>query len=96
MGAADLYIDQGGSGCPDIGTDLLGGGAIGPAIRIRDMGPDAAYEEGIGRIPPQGGPQADGTAAVEGAVQRLGLTPYGGCNGRGEVAGVGDLRLPSP
>ena len=56
MGAADSYIDQGGSGCPDIGTDLLGVGAIGTAIRVRDMGPDAAYEEGIGRIPPRSGP----------------------------------------
>ena len=67
VGAADSYTDQGGSGCPDIRTDLLGSGALGPAVRVRDMGPDTAYEEGIGRITPQGGPQADGTAAVEGA-----------------------------
>ena len=60
------------------------------------MGPDAAYEEGIGRIPPQGGPQADGAAAMEEVGQRLGLTPYGGCDGVGRVAGVGDLRLSSP
>ena len=96
VGAADSYINQGGSGCPDIRTDLLGGGAIGPAIRVRDMGPDAAYEESIGRIPPQGGPQDDGTAAVEGAGQSLVLPPCGGCNGGGGVAGFGDLRLPSP
>ena len=44
LGVADLDIDQGGSGCMDTGTDLLGGGAIGPAIRVRYMGPDAAYE----------------------------------------------------
>ena len=25
----------------------------------------------------------------------MGLPPYGGCNGGGGVAGVGDLRLPS-
>ena len=75
MGAADLYIDQGGSRCQVIGTYLLGGGAIVTAIRVRDMGPDATYEEVVGRIPPQGGPQADGTAAVEGAGQRLGLPP---------------------
>ena len=43
LGVADSYIDQGGSGCPDIGTYFLCGGAIGPAIRVRDMGPDAAY-----------------------------------------------------
>ena len=96
VGAADSYIDQGGSGCPDIGTDLLGGGAIGTAVRVRDMGPDAAYEEGIGRIPPQGCLQSDGTEAMEGAGQRLDLPPYGGCDGGGGVAGVGDLRLLSP
>ena len=83
-------------GCPDTGTDLLGCGTIGTAVRVRDMGPDAAYEEGIGRIPPQSVPQADGTAAVEGAGKRLGLPPYGGCDGGGGVAGVGDLRLLSP
>ena len=60
------------------------------------MGPDAAYEEGIWRIPPQGGPPADGTAALEGEGRRLGLPPYGGCDGGGGVAGVGDLRLLSP
>ena len=75
MGAADSDIDQGRRRCPYIGTYLLGGGAIGPAIQVRDMGPDAAYEEVVGHIPPQGGPQADRTAAVEGAGRRLGLTP---------------------
>ena len=48
-----------------MGTDSLGGGAIGPYIRVRYTSPHAAYEEGVGRIPPQGGPQADGTAALE-------------------------------
>ena len=52
VSAADSYIDQGGSRCPYIGTYLLGGGAIGLTIWFRDMGPDAAYEEGVGRIPP--------------------------------------------
>ena len=70
---------RGGSGCPDIRTDLLGGGAIGTSVRVRYMGPDAAYDEGIGRISPQGRPQSDGKAAVEGAGHRLGLPPYGGC-----------------
>ena len=52
MGVADLGIEQGGSGCMDIGTDLLGIGIFGHAIRVRDMGPGAAYEEGVGWIPP--------------------------------------------
>ena len=51
MGEADSGIDQVGSGCLDIGAGLLGGGAIGPFIRVRDMGPDAVYEEGVGHIP---------------------------------------------
>ena len=32
VGVSDSYIDQGGSGCPYIGTDLLGGGAIGTVV----------------------------------------------------------------
>ena len=52
VGAADLGVDQGGSGLTDIGTDLLGSGAISPAIQVRDMGPDTAYTEGVGRFPP--------------------------------------------
>ena len=60
MGASDSGNDQGGRGCLDIGADILGGGTIGPAIRVRDMGPDTVYTYGAGRIPPQGGPQTDG------------------------------------
>ena len=48
----DLGTDQGGIGCPDIRSDLLGGGTIGPAIWVRDVGPDTGYAEGAGRIPP--------------------------------------------
>ena len=58
-----------------IGADLLGGVAIGPAIRVRDMGPDTAHEEGVGQIPPLGGPQVDRTAKAEGVGRRLGLPP---------------------
>ena len=52
MGATESYIDQGERGCPYIETYLLGGDAIGPAIRVRDMVPEAAYEYGVGRITP--------------------------------------------
>ena len=48
MGAAGTGIEQGGIGCPDIGEDLLVGGTIGPAIRVRDMDPDTAYADGAG------------------------------------------------
>ena len=52
MGASNLGVNQGGSGCLDIGTDLLGVGAIVPAIWVRDVGPDTANAEDFGRIPP--------------------------------------------
>ena len=64
-----------------IGTYLLGDGAIGPAMRVRDTSPDTTYEEGVGQIPLQGGPKADGTATAEGLVQRMGLPTSGGCDG---------------
>ena len=60
------------------------------------MIPDAAYEEGVGRIPPQGGPKVDRTATTEVLVRRMVLPPYGGCNGGIGVAGDGDLRLRPP
>ena len=60
------------------------------------MGTDSAHEEGVGRIPPQGGPQADGEATVERTGRRLGLPPVGGGYGGGGRAGSGDLCLPSP
>ena len=52
MSTADSGIEQGGSGCLAIEVDLLGGGEIGPAIQVRDMGPDTVYAEGPGRFPP--------------------------------------------
>ena len=50
--AADLDIEQEGRGFLYIGTYLLHGDVIGPTIRVRDMGPDNAYEEGVRRTPP--------------------------------------------
>ena len=44
--------EKGGSRCTEIGAYLLGCGKISPAIRVRDMGPEPAYAEGAGRIPP--------------------------------------------
>ena len=96
MGAADSYFDQGRSGCPYIGTYLLGGGEIGPTVWVRDMGPDAAHEEYVGRIPPQGGPQADTVATAGGTGRRLGLPFAGGCDVGVGVAGGVDLNLLPP
>ena len=79
-----------------IGTYLIGGGAIGPAIQVIDMSPDSAYEGGFGRIPPQGVPQADGLSTVKGLVWSLGLPTSGSCHGGSGVAGDGDSRLRLP
>ena len=43
VGTDDLGTEKGGSRCPAIREDILGGGKIGPTIRVRDMGPDTAY-----------------------------------------------------
>ena len=60
------------------------------------MGTEAAHEESVGRIPTQGGPQADQEATAEGKGMRLGLPIDGECNGGGGFAGGGYLRLPPP
>ena len=79
-----------------ISTDLLGGGAICTAIWVRGMSTDATYQEGVGKIAPQGSPQADGMATAEGSVRRLVLYTSGGCDGVSGVTGDGDLRLRPP
>ena len=73
MGADESGIYQGGSECPYIGADLLGGGTVGPALRVRDMGPDPADTEVAGRIPTYVGPQTDGATTAEGTGLRMGL-----------------------
>ena len=60
------------------------------------MGPDTTYAEGVGCIPQQGGPQADGTEIAEGTGWRIGLPPTGGCDGGGAVSVGRDLSLPPP
>ena len=42
------------------------------------MGTEAPHKEGVGRIPPQSGPQAEVTSTVDGTGLRLGLPPVGG------------------
>ena len=81
-----MGIEQVGVGCPDLGTDILGGGAVGPAIRIIEVGDEATYWECVGRIPPQGGTQAD----------REAIYPSGRRNGRSGTTGGAYLRLPPP
>ena len=58
--AADKGADQGGCGCLDLGPDILGSGTFSNVVRFGDVGDDPPHWEGVRRIPPQGGPQADG------------------------------------
>ena len=59
VGVAESCVYQGRCGCPDLGPELLGGGTVGHDLRVGDVGHDTAHWEDFGRIPPQGGPQAD-------------------------------------
>ena len=43
------------------------GGCLGSfSVWVKDMGDDTIHWEGFGQIPPQVGPQADGTATMKG------------------------------
>ena len=57
---------------------------------------DPPYWEGIGRISPQGGPQADGEETSEREGRHVGIPPAGGRYDGGGTVGGGDLRLPPP
>ena len=93
MGAAVLGAEQGGRGCLDLGEDLRGGGSGGHALRVGDVGIDTVYQEGVGRIPSQGGPQADRETTSERTGQWMDVSPTGGSDGGGGIIGGGDLRL---
>ena len=94
MGEDDRCLEKGGGGgCPDLGPDILGGGSVGPLVRVRDVGDDAAHREGAGNIPPQGGPQGDMEATSERKVRIVDIHPAGGRDGGIWTAGGGDIRL---
>ena len=64
MSAAGEVAEQGRCGCPDLGVDLLGVGSVGHVVRVVDVGGESLNWEGVGWIPPQGGPQAHGEATL--------------------------------
>ena len=96
VGAAELGVEQGGCGCPDIGPDLLGGGSVSHAVWVGDVGHEILCWEGFGKIPPPGCPQAhvEETSKVTG--NSMGIPPARGRDARGEIAGGEELRLPPP
>ena len=60
------------------------------------MGDNTTHQEGVGRIPPQGGPQFDKDATSEREGRCVGMPPTGGRDVRVRTAGSGYLRLPPP
>ena len=70
-GAAEVEVTvqgvgKGGHGCPYLGKNICGGVLGSSTVWVGDVGDDTAYWEGFGWIPPQGGPQTDGTETLEG------------------------------
>ena len=66
VGAADTGDGERGIVCPDVGDVLCCGGTGGSVVWVEDVGYVPAHWEDLGRLPPQGGPQTDGVATVEG------------------------------
>ena len=93
MGEAVSGIDQIWCGCPDLGPDILGGGSVGPVARVRDVGDDSSHQEGVGRIPPQGGPQDGREADSDREGLSVDILPAGGRSGGSETVGGGELHL---
>ena len=65
VGATDPGVGKRGRGCLNLGKDLLDSGTCSFSTWVRDVGGDTKYWEGFGSIPPQGGPQYDGTSTAE-------------------------------
>ena len=62
VGAAVQGVGQGRRVCPDSGDNLRGGGSGGSVVWVGDVDDDTAHWVDSGRIPSQGGPQADRVA----------------------------------
>ena len=89
-------VGKGGRGCLDLGKNICGSGSGGTDVWVGDVGDDTAHWERVGRIPPLGDPQEDGTETLEWGGQEVDVSPTdvndGGCG----VTGGGYLRLPPP
>ena len=82
----------------DLRTDLLGGGPVGHAVWVGEVGCDLLHwgGGGVGRITSQGDPKAHGEATLARKGWRMGITPAGFRNGGGDTEGSEDLILPPP
>ena len=45
---ADKGVDQSGVGCLNLGPYPLGGGPVGPIVRVVNVGDEPPYWEGVG------------------------------------------------
>ena len=55
---------KGGRVCLDLGNYICDGSQGGIAVWVGDVDDNNTYWEGLGSIPPQGGPQSDGAATL--------------------------------
>ena len=94
VGAVEDGDDQGGCGYLDLGTDLLGDGSVGHAVRVEDMGHETPHWECSWRISPKGGPQADGEATSARERRRKGISLARERDGGGGNERGGDLIFP--
>ena len=77
MSATVQGIRKGGRRCIDLRKNIRGRGPGSPVLWVGDVGNDTTHWEGVERIPPQGGPQAEGTEILEGKGWEVGIPPYG-------------------
>ena len=68
---------------------MLGVGPVGNVVRVGDLGDNPLHWEGVGRIPPQGGPQADREESLESKGWCMDITPTGGLDGGDRATGGG-------
>ena len=96
MGVTDEVDGNRGCGCPDLVPDIIDGVTVIIVLQVGDEGDDPTHWEGVGRIPTQGDPQADGESTLAREVWSVDIPPSGGRDGEDGTAGGGDLRLPPP
>ena len=65
MGVSNKGYVQVGYRFPDLIPNLLISVPVGHVVRVGDVGDETLHWEGVGRIPQQGGLQADGEATPE-------------------------------
>ena len=94
MGTAVQGLEQGGCGCPELGENLRGVDSDCHDVQFRDVCDETTHWECFGRIPSQGGPQADGTTTLERARRWIFVSSAGVIDGGDGITGGGDIHIP--